>query len=112
MTFAPPPPLRGNGPVSLPLDRATVALSWMMVTLKTAFMAGSSKQGKVFLACVACICEVATTLRARTQVTGTHRRRGLGSSHLPPHAVLGVLAPVEALQVVGQLTPELGVESV
>lgn len=49
--------------MSLPLDRATVALLWMMVILKTAFMAGSSKQGKAFLAYVACICDVATTLQ-------------------------------------------------
>lgn len=47
----------------LPLDKAVVARSWLMVTLKTAFMAGSSKQGKVFLACVACICEVAMILQ-------------------------------------------------
>lgn len=50
-------------PISLPLDRATVSLSWIMVTVKMAFMAGSSKQGKVFLAYVACICEVAITLK-------------------------------------------------
>lgn len=50
-------------PVALPLDKAVVERSWMMMTLKTAFMAGSSKQGKVFLACVACICDVAMILR-------------------------------------------------
>lgn len=48
--------------MSLPLDKAVVDRSWTMVTLKTAFMAGSSKHGKVFLACVACICEVAIIL--------------------------------------------------
>lgn len=48
-----------DGPFLMPLDKAMKARSWMMVTLKMAFMAGSSKQGKVFLACVACICEVA-----------------------------------------------------
>lgn len=44
-----------NKPFSLLLDRATVPWSWKMVTLKMAFMAGSSKQGKAFLAYVACI---------------------------------------------------------
>lgn len=52
-----------DGPMSLPLDKAVVERSWTMVTLKTAFMAGSSKQGKVFLACVACNCEVAIILQ-------------------------------------------------
>lgn len=52
-----------NKPMSLPLDRATVLGSWMMVMLKTAFMAGSSKHGNAFLANVACICEAATILQ-------------------------------------------------
>lgn len=57
--------------MALPLDKAVVDRSWTMVMLKTAFMAGSSKQGKVFLAYVACICEVAMILQ---QVGGDNHR--------------------------------------
>lgn len=57
----------------MPLDRAMVFGSWMTVMLNTAFMAGSSKQGNVFLAYVACICEVATTLQ-NGQMKLLHRR--------------------------------------
>ena len=45
----------GNLPLSMPLERAMVSRGWMRVMWKTAFMAGSSKQGKAFLASVGCI---------------------------------------------------------
>lgn len=46
------------------LDRATVPWGCMSVMWKTAFMAGSSKQGNTFLAAVACIWLAARTLES------------------------------------------------
>lgn len=53
-------------PHSLSVGMLEIALwseGWISVTVKLAFMAGSSKQGKAFRASGACICVVATTLR-------------------------------------------------
>ena len=57
-----------NSPFSAPLDKATVPRSWIRVMLKVAFRAGSSKQGKAFLASVGCIWVVATTLTGKRLV--------------------------------------------
>ncbi|TNN70173.1 hypothetical protein EYF80_019674 [Liparis tanakae] len=78
-----------------PALKATVSGSWMMVTLKTAFMAGSSKQGKVFLAYVACICEL------KHQKLCIHDKPGLlyggrgGVTQASQHSMV----PIEAREV-------------
>lgn len=51
------------------LDRATVPWGWMRVMWKMAFIAGSSKQGKAFLASVGCIWVVAKTLMTADKKT-------------------------------------------
>ncbi len=38
--------------VAFPLDNAVMSLGWVIVTINTAFMAGSSKHGKALLASV------------------------------------------------------------
>lgn len=49
-------------PVTFPFASACVLNLWMIVTLNSAFMAGSSKQGNTFLASVGCIWLVAMNL--------------------------------------------------
>lgn len=50
---------------------------WISVTVKLAFMAGSSKQGKAFRASAACICVVATTFLQANLVSARGPLQGL-----------------------------------
>lgn len=67
------------------LEMASWSEGWISVTVKLAFMAGSSKQGKALRASAACICVVATTLLQETPV----------STRLPPLTLcLAALHPI------------------
>lgn len=57
---------------------------WISVTVKLAFMAGSSKQGKAFRASAACICVVATTFLQANLVSARGPLQGLAPPQVPP----------------------------
>lgn len=67
---------------------------WISVTVKLAFMAGSSKQGKAFRASAACICVVATTFLQANLVSARGPLQGLAPTPVPPLALRPARSPV------------------